>query len=191
MLLAGGGKGYGLSGTGLYRRDVRAGLYSWTVRGQISEEMNLKACTGLRTSDMTIGEAQELITSNSSNFLGREIDYVTSSLRSATELYTYNSVLDSVKSYELGGTTHILRSRETLPADMTVETKYNDGRISIHHAPNIIKINTLQVKDSLHVTMQYADQTFRVKYNNCRRVIDPTDPHYDFTVSPSLLQTRP
>lgn len=103
MLLAGGGKAYGLSGTGIYRRDVRAGLYSWTVRGQISEEMNLKACTGFRSSDMTIGEAQDLLTSNSSNFLGREIDYVTSSLRSAVDMFKYNSNRKEVKSYSVGG----------------------------------------------------------------------------------------
>lgn len=177
--------------TSLELKHSGIGLYSWTTRGQISEGMNLKACTGLRTSDMTIGEGQELITSNSNNFLGREIDFVTSSLRSATDIYKYNSKKDSIKSYDLGCTTHILRSSETLPADMTVETKYDDGMCSIHHPPNILKIRTEQVKESLHVTMQYSDQTFRVKYNNCRRIIDATDPQYDITVSSGLLQSRP
>jgi len=54
-----------------------------------------------------------------------------------------------------------------------------------------VKIKTEQCKDSLHVVMQYADQTFRVKYHNCRRVIDPSDPLYDSTAPSSMLQTVP
>jgi len=103
MLLGAGVKGYGKSGKELYRRGVQRGLFSWTTRGQISEEMKMKSCTGLRTSDMTIGEAQELITSNSNDFLGREIDYVTSSLRSASALAKYNSKKASIKSFSQGG----------------------------------------------------------------------------------------
>lgn len=86
MMLAGKGKAYGLDGLRLYRRDVRPGLCSWGTRGQISEEMNLSACTGLRTRDMTKGEAQDLITEEG-GFLGKTIDYVTSSLRSAKDIY--------------------------------------------------------------------------------------------------------
>lgn len=51
--------------------------------------MGLKAMTGLRTSDMTIAEAQTLVTESGGVFLGKTIDFVTSSLRSATSIYKY------------------------------------------------------------------------------------------------------
>lgn len=157
MLLGAGAKGYGKSGKEVYRRGVHRGLFSWTTRGQISEEMQLKACTGLRTSDMTIGEAQELITSNRSDFMGREIDFVTSSLRSAKDLIKYKSTKDSSGLYKI--------------------------------VDNNVNVRQVQYKDSLHVTMQYADQTFRVRYNNCRRTITPDDPRYDHRYG--MIQTVP
>lgn len=52
--------------------------------------MRLKACTGLRTSDMTVDEAQKLITEDG-GFLGKEIDFLTSSLTSAKDLVVYKA----------------------------------------------------------------------------------------------------
>jgi hypothetical protein len=159
MLLASHGKGYGLGGKELYRREISRGLCSWTTRGQISAEMKLKACTGLRTSDMTIDEAQQLISEDGGKLLGKDIDFVTSSLRSAVDLVKYKEDVRKTKIRKI--------TRE-------------DGSTVLE-----------QTRDGLHVTMLYKDQTFGVKYNNCRRVLDESDPQYDWSVPSGLLQTRP
>jgi hypothetical protein len=190
MLLGAGAKGYGKSGKELYRRDVQRGLFSWSTRGQISEEMNLKACTGLRTSDMTIGEAQELITSNRSDFMGREIDYITSSLRSASDLVKYKSSKPEICSFSQGGWTHSISTKGKMPSDLSVKSKWKDSSGHYKIIDDNVNVRMEQRKDSLHVTMQYSDQTFRVKYNNCRRTIFPNDPLYDHNYY-GMIQTVP
>jgi hypothetical protein len=77
-----------MSGGKGYSKDigVRPGLAAWNVRCQVSSEMGLKAMTGLRTSDMTIAEAQALVTEAGGKYEGKTIDYITSSLRSAKAL---------------------------------------------------------------------------------------------------------
>jgi hypothetical protein len=49
--------------------------------------MGLRAMAGLRTSDMSIYASQFLVTKAGGKFLGKTIDFVTSSLRSATDIY--------------------------------------------------------------------------------------------------------
>lgn len=60
------------------------GLMSWTTRGQLSTDMNLKAITGLQTKDLSLGEISNLISTEGP--LGNTVSFISESLRSAKDL---------------------------------------------------------------------------------------------------------
>jgi len=61
-------------------------LMSWTTRGQLSVDMNIKAITGLQTKDQSLAETWCLI-NEASDVLGKTVTFTSTSLRSATDIY--------------------------------------------------------------------------------------------------------
>jgi hypothetical protein len=59
-------------------------LMSWTTRGQLSVDMNLKAMTGLQTHGLDLAATWDLM---SSSGLGKTISFASTSLRSAIDIY--------------------------------------------------------------------------------------------------------
>jgi hypothetical protein len=60
------------------------GLMSWTTRGQLSTDMNVKAITGLQTRGQDLSELSDLIYSD--GHPGQTITFISESLRSAKDL---------------------------------------------------------------------------------------------------------
>jgi hypothetical protein len=70
--------------TSLELKHEGTGLMAWTTRGQISENMKLKAITGLQTRDQNLSEVSELIYSD--GHIGNTVTFISERLRSAKDL---------------------------------------------------------------------------------------------------------